>query len=427
MKTIYIYFISLLFVVNWASAQASKEEIFNNIEKTAGVYFAYPEKEIQPQTQVPAGYEPFYISHFGRHGSRYLVSDDEYKGMIDLFEAAEKSNALTGLGKEVLKRLQLLWQEVEWRGGDLSPLGVREQRGIAERMYNTYPGVFTDEAKMTACATTIVRCVLSMDAFCERLKELNPALSISRNSGMKWQRYLNHHTKKAIAYRSADDTWKPGYKKFEKAHVHPNRLIQSLFIHTSSFHKKTSPEAVMWALFGIAGGMQNVETKGSFYDIFTKQELFDLWQCKNYKTYVNDANSALSKGIMMDNAKPLLRSIIDSAEQIINRNGKGADLRFAHDGNIISLAMLLHLDGTYNSVSDPENFYKAWCDFKVAPMAGNIQIIFFRKKDSNDILVKFLHNEQEMNIPPVKTDLFPYYYWKDIAQYYRALLQGFRF
>lgn len=418
-----ICFIALFFLTLQAFAQASKEEIFDNIEKTAGVYFAYPEKDIKPQVPAPDGYEPFYISHLGRHGSRYLVSDDEYKGMIDLFEAAEKNNALTGLGKDVLKRLQLLWKEVEWRGGDLSPLGVREQRGIADRMFKTYPGVFTSESKMTACATTIVRCVLSMDAFCERLKELNPALSISRNSGAKWQHFLNHHTSKAIAYRSAADTWKPAYKQFEKAHVHPDRLIQSLFIRTGSFDKKINPETVMWALFGIAGGMQNVETKGTFYDIFTKQELFDLWQCKNYKTYVNDANSALNGGVMMENAKPLLKSIIDSAEQVIAINGRGADFRFAHDGNIIPLAMLLHLEGSYNSISNPADFYKAWCDFKVAPMAGNIQIIFFRKKDSNDILVKFLQNENEVSIPFVKSDLLPYYHWKDISEYYRTLLK----
>ena len=417
------YFIALLFVVNGTAAQASKEEIFSTIEKTAGVYFAYPEKEIKTQTPAPAGYAPFYISHLGRHGSRYLVSDDEYKNVIVLFESAEKNNALTGLGKDVLKRLQLLWKEVEWRGGDLSPLGVREQRGIAERMYKSYPQVFTNESKVSACATTIVRCVLSMDAFCERLKEFNPAMPISRNSGMKWQQYLNHHTAEAIAYRSAPDTWKAGYKQFEKQHVQPHRLMESLFMDKSFMNAKATPEKVMWSLFSIAGGMQNVETRISFYDLFTKQELFDLWQCRNYKTYVNDANSALNGGIMMANAIPLLRSILDSAEQIINTNGKGADFRFAHDGNIIPLAMLLHLDGSYNSVSDPADCYKAWCDFKVAPMAGNIQIVFFRKKGSKDILVKFLQNENEVLVPPVKSDVLPYYRWKDIARYYKTLLQ----
>lgn len=413
----------LFFFTQWVFAQTTREEIFDNIEKTGGVYFAYPEKEIRPQTPVPDGYEPFYISHLGRHGSRYLISDDEYKSMIDLFENAQKNNALTELGKDVLKRLQQLWTEVEGRGGDLSPRGIREQRGIAERMYSAYPAVFTRESKITACATTIVRCVLSMDAFCERLKELDPRLLISRNSGTRWQRFLNHHTEEAIAYRSAANTWKPGYIKFEKERVQPHRLSRSLFSNAKFMDEKTTPETVMWALFAIANGMQNVETKLSFYDLFTKQELFDLWQCKNYKTYVNDANSTLSAGIMMNNAKPLLKSILDSAQQVIQSNGKGADFRFAHDGNIIPLAMLLHLDGSFNSVADPANVYKAWSDFKVAPMAGNIQLVFFRKAGSDEILVKFLQQEREVLVPPVTSKLLPYYRWSDVLNYYQLLLK----
>ncbi|MBK7097673.1 MAG: histidine-type phosphatase [Sphingobacteriales bacterium] len=416
-----ICFLSLLFLFNTAWAQASKEEIFEKIEKTAGVYFAYPENEIVLKTKAPDGYKPFYISHLGRHGSRYLISDDEYKSIINIFEEAQKKYNLTDLGKNVLGRLQLVWKEVEFRGGDLSPQGVREQRGIALRMYQSYPEVFKKDSKMEACATMVVRCVLSMDAFCERLKEFNPSLSITRNSGAKWQRYLNYHTEKAIAYRSAEDTWKPGYKQFEKEHVFPDRLIKSLFTTTSIFDNKTTPETIMWGLYGIASGMQNIETKVSFYDIFTKQELFDLWQCRNYKLYVNDGNYAGSGGIMMDNAKPLLKNIIENAESIINNNSSGADFRFAHDGNIIPLAMLLHIKDSYNSINSPADFYKTWADFKVAPMAGNIQIVFFRKKKSKDILVKFLQNENEVLIPTIKSNRLPYYHWKDVLAFYKSL------
>lgn len=421
MKTNAFLLFLFLSVVWGVSAQTSKEEVFNTIEKTAGVYFAYPVKEIKPKTPAPTGYQPFYISHLGRHGSRYLISDEEYNGMIRLFEEAEKNNALTPLGKKVLDRLHLLWQEVEWRGGDLSPLGVQEQRGIAERMYKAYPEVFAAHSKLSACATTIVRCVLSMDAFCERLKELDPSLVIPRNSGMKWQRFLNHHTKEAIEYRSAANTWRPGYQEFEKAQVHPARLMASLFSEKKFLENKTSPEKVMWDLFTIAGGMQNVETKLSFYDIFTPEELFDLWQCKNYKLYVNDANSALNGGVMMKNALPLLQNILDSAAVIIKTKGHGADFRFAHDGNLIPLAMTLRLAGCDNSVSNPAEFYKAWSDFKVAPMAGNIQIVFYRKPKSDDILVKFLLNENEILAPAVKSDRLPYYHWRDIYAFYQSL------
>lgn len=419
-----IYLLLLLFAAFISAfSQTSKEELFATPEKTAGVYYAYPAKEIIPYTTPPKGYEPFYISHFGRHGSRYLISDSDYKDVLDRFENAYNNNALTDLGKDVYARLQQVWQEAELRGGDLSPLGIREHKGIAERMYITNPQVFSKDGKYTACATTIVRCVLSMDAFCERLKELNPSIQIERNSGMKWQSFLNHHTKEAIEFRSAKYTWREQHRKFQQEHVKPARLINSLFSDKDYINKNINPEETMWQLFYIAGGMQNIETDLSFYDIFEKQELFDLWQCKNYKLYVNDANGAINGGLMFENCKPLLKDILENASRIISTNGKGADLRFAHDGNIIPLAMLLHLDGCYNSVSNADEYYKAWSDFKVAPMAGNIQIIFYRKPKSDDILVKFLLHEKEILVPPIKTDMAPFYNWIDVKNYYESLLK----
>lgn len=422
MKRIYLLILSLTAFIA-VSAQTSKEELFATPEKTAGVYYAYPANEIKPYTAPPKGYEPFYISHFGRHGSRYLISDSDYKDVLDQFEEAYKNGALTNLGKDVYTRLQQVWREAELRGGDLSPLGIREHKGIAERMYTANPQVFTKEGTYTACATTIVRCVLSMDSFCERLKELNPSIQIDRNSGMKWQNYLNHHTKEAIEFRSAKYTWREQHRKFQNEHVKPMRLINSLFSNKDYINKNINPEETMWQLFHIAGGMQNIETNLSFYDIFDKQELFDLWQCKNYKLYVNDANGAINGGLMFENCKPLLKDILEKASHVISTNGKGADMRFAHDGNIIPLAMLLHLDGCYNSVSNPDEYYKAWSDFKVAPMAGNIQIVFYRKPKSDDILVKFLLHEKEILVPPIKTDIAPFYNWTDVKTYYESLLK----
>ena len=52
-------------------------------------------------------------------------------------------------------------------------------------------------------------------------------------------------------------------------------------------------------------------------------------------------------------------------------------------------------------------------------MAANIQIIFYRKDGSDDVLVKFLLNENETTLPEVKTDFAPYYHWRDVNAYYR--------
>jgi hypothetical protein len=71
--------------------------------------------------------------------------------------------------------------------------------------------------------------------------------------------------------------------------------------------------------------------------------------------------------------------------------------------------------------SNIDSLYTHWANFQVIPMAANIQIIFYRKEGSKDILVKFLQNEHESSIP-LKTDCAPYYHWKDVEAYYRTEL-----
>ena len=50
-------------------------------------------------------------------------------------------------------------------------------------------------------------------------------------------------------------------------------------------------------------------------------------------------------------------------------------------------------------------------------MGCNIQMIYYRKKGSNDVLVKVLLNEHEATLP-VKTNVAPYYHWRDVRDYF---------
>ncbi|GAB6013185.1 histidine-type phosphatase [Viscerimonas tarda] len=418
MEKINSFILILLLAICNMVAQTTQEEIFETPEKFGGVNYAYPVKNITSKTPAPESYEPFYISHFGRHGSRYLVSDNEYKHLLDVFQEADSCNALTASGKDVYRRLKTIWQEAEGHGGELTPLGTCQQRGIAERMYKQYPEVFSGNAQVTAVSTTVGRCIRSMEIFCRHLTDLSTGLSVSQDTDPRHMDYLNYHTEQAVQFRYSPDTWKEKYNQFEKEHVYPERLVKNLFSDNRFLQEKINADALMWELYNVASSTQNMQTDISLYDLFEKEELFDLWQCKNYSLYVQYANAAENGGIMMENAKPLLKNIIENANHVIKTKGNGASFRFGHDGNIIPLAMLLHLKDCYNSVSNPSEFYKAWNDFKVAPMAGNIQIVFFRKKGSDDILVKFLHNENEILVPPVKSDVLPYYHWSDLVEYY---------
>lgn len=418
---IYCKFITILFLLAWGLScvgQTTREEMYETPEKTGGVYYTYPLPTTSP-TPPPPGYEPFYISHYGRHGSRYLISDRDYRWVTDLLQEARDCGALTPLGEDVYRRLCLVWEEAEGRGGDLSPLGERQHRGIAERMYNHYPQVFQGDTEISARSTVVLRCALSMVAFGTRLKELNPRLRITYESSERYMNYLNFHTDESNRFTGKEGPLYEEYRKFEAAQTRPARLINSLFSDKDFVRMRVNPENLMWGLYWIASDMQNMETPVSFYDLFEKEELFDLWQCINYRFYYGNANHAAGKGIVIANVKPLLKNILESAEEVIRRNGKGATLRFGHDGNVIPLAGILRIGNCNVAVSDPYELYKVWSDFKIVPMAGNIQLVFFRK--GQDVLVKFMLNEQEVRIP-VKTDRFPFYHWKDVSAYYRGIL-----
>ena len=76
--------------INWKVAPVTlpphnlKEEIIHSPEKMGSIYYAYPTPN-GIQTPVPEGYSPFYVSHYGRHGSRWMTSDERYLEVIRVF------------------------------------------------------------------------------------------------------------------------------------------------------------------------------------------------------------------------------------------------------------------------------------------------------------------------------------------------------
>lgn len=401
-------------------AQTTFEEIRADLNKAGGVYLAYPTVETK-QTPAPKGYKPFYVSHYGRHGSRYLLSDRDYQWIIQLMEKAETVNGLTPLGHDVLKRLNMVWEEAQGRAGDLTPLGVRQHQGIAERMSKNFPEVFRGKRHVSARSTVVYRCAMSMVAFGDRLKQLNPQLDMSYEMSEKYMSYLNYHSARSNAFtHGKKGPWVEEYRKFEEAQVHPDRLVSTLFSNADFIRCEVNPSELMWGLYWIAVDMQDMETPVSFFDLFTAKEMFDLWQCVNYRFYMGNANPLASNGIVMANAKSLVENILESADAAIKDRSIAATLRFGHDGNVIPLLALLQIENFDVAVAGPAEVYKHWCDFKATPMASNVQIVFFENK-AGDILVKFMHNEKEVHVP-VKTDQWPFYHWNDVKEYYQKRL-----
>src|SRR5574344_2942133 len=185
-------FIALFLPFLSLSAQTTKEEVMKNILQAGSTYYSYPGPSGK-LTPAPKGYKPFYISHYGRHGSRWLLHRHTYEELKQTLDKAAEAGALTPYGLEVRQRYAKVFDNGRYRAGELSPLGVKQHRQIAERMYRNYPEILRKPIHIEAVATVYSRCILSMAAFSERLKELNPRLDITRTAGEMTTTYLNFY------------------------------------------------------------------------------------------------------------------------------------------------------------------------------------------------------------------------------------------
>ena len=89
------------------TAQTAREEIEANKYLAGSNYLDYNRQmTTKALTPAPKGYTPFYMSHYGRHGSRWLISKDSYTSVVEPMQKARQYGKLTAKGEEVLRQLE---------------------------------------------------------------------------------------------------------------------------------------------------------------------------------------------------------------------------------------------------------------------------------------------------------------------------------
>jgi len=390
--------------------EAQKQLAQKQPEVMSSVYRAYPVPLAIP-SPLPEGYKPIFISHYGRHGSRYLTEDKRYTDLIKLFE----KNQLTELGSKTLERIRICWKQAQGRGGDLTRTGEQQHRGIADRMFSNYPDLFRDNAGLIAYSSTSRRCMMSMMAFCERLKERNPRLTILRDVCEKNMEFIAKPFPEQAAL--VKDTKQESYKAFaamKKKTQMTQGFMARLFVHPE---KIKEPYKWMEELFFLAQNMQDCGRPTELLDIFTANELYSVWRIKNASNYLIDGDSPLSRGIPFKAAQTLLGHFIKDADKALAEHRTGATLRFGHDTSLLRLLTRMKINECCPATSDLESVALVWQDYNLAPMAANLQVIFYQNAQGNT-LVRLLLNENEvhLNLPATNG---AYYDWQAVKNYWK--------
>ena len=420
MKTKIIAII-LIGLTSTLSAQSLDAKFFDaNPDAAGGIYYTYRFSN-SDVTPAPKGYKPFYVSHFGRHGSRWHASKGVYTYPQQMLNKAAKEGELTEVGKILQQKVDAIARRAYGREAELSPQGIAEHRGIAERMYYSFPKLFKGkDAFVESRSSDVPRCILSMAAFNERLKEINPKLKIYRTTNDSVQVYLRPSYGRKSIYKESH-TFGNSFINPKIAEYLPQiarRIYSEKFIEAQDSAKLFSS---IRTLFYLAICIQDTEGDLRIHDIFTGEERAAIWEAINKERYANYGASVRWGDAILGDGANLIREVVMDADRVIEEvnNGKTtrtAFLRFGHDYTVISALAVMQAVGKCARVENFDNLKNEWQDFNISPMAANIQWIFYRNK-AGEVIVKLLHNE-EQTLLPIQSDIAPYYKWEDVRKFF---------
>lgn len=402
------------FLMAWGQRANVREEVFANPLRSYGNDFPYPAGTCR-QTPAPKGYKAFYLSHYGRHGSRYYWEATLYKRIDSLLTSAHYKGILTEAGEKFYQEFSAIKPELTVGVTELTPLGYAQHVRIAQTMYESFPDIFEKGGHVEAFSSLEGRCIVSMAAFCQSLAARNKKLDIYQRASKA--------TLNAVVPDAKENpqrwTVKPDEfpVKGEPASAKSPAAGKKAFVERF-FKEGTLGDREAWAvqsfLHTFYTTLPSIGHEGMMGEPYSVEEMYSRWETSNAGSYRHYWTRRFL-------AVPIVEDILERADAVISgKSAEIADLRFGHDSYLAPLNILLGLDGSFTVPENPDDFKYVYQNYNTC-MAGNIQLIFYKSaKPGAEILVKALLCGRETTLPLPK-DQHPYYKWSDFQEYYREL------
>ncbi|MBO4475881.1 MAG: phosphodiester glycosidase family protein [Bacteroidales bacterium] len=416
MKRLLLICLALWSVTALAQRTGVREEVLADWNKCSGLDCLY---DFSPKasTPVPKGYEAVYISHYGRHGSRYAYTEKAYTIFLNLLSEGRRQDNLTPYGEALLNKLEPFWDNVKYRVGDLTPLGWEQHQYIGRTMVKSFPTAFGKGSVVDACSSGSTRSIVSMGSCCAAISREAPLASVyGHQSKLDIQATRPNEGPNPFKYtgpanvfpypESSEDFFLrrfPGYRD----------VLARVFKDPDSCLGRYNPYRVFFHLYMLIAGMNSLpeDIRVDISDLVTPQEYATLWECDNYerlREYIAYRTPCSS----------IVDDIIAKADEALASGTRGAHLRFGHDHVAMALFMIMDIDGFDHFPSDPDDLVYWFQTFR-ARMATNIQLVFFapKKNRKGDVLVKLLLNGEEARLGDLEPYSGPYYRWSDARSY----------
>lgn len=402
-----------------------EEELRQDPEKAGGIYYIDPFDDVNV-TSAPAGYKPFYITGYFRHGARQMDDNYTYPDVYNSLKQAAEASNLTSLGESIWKRVSEFWPRFDLRVCDLTMVGYRQSKQLGQRMADNYPEVFAGDPFVKTISTSVVRVSETMHGFNLGLQSRMPELEWDIIDATRTNiRYMNPYAdgnpdKIALdqVLRDFRGEWYQRYKSYALSMFNPDEFLSRLFVDIDQVKKDYDAFDLMWRYWLAASVMQNLNEQMPIWDVFSEKEIIGWTKAENYKYYMQKGPDPVNMTRGWGYGTRILRGIMDSAKENIELGRHGVDLRFGHDGVLMATMTALQADDWATEVSDPDAVSDIWQVWNI-PMNANLQLVFYKSESSDEILVKAMLNERDCKLPFEAVN-GSFYKWSEMYPYYKA-------
>ena len=436
---------TLILSISGLSCLAQPEVVLGDPFKSSGLDNIY-DFDAQICTAAPKGYEAFYISHYGRHGSRYPYTATVATALLDLLhEAGEKEN-LSEYGSGLMARLELFMEKAGNHIGELTDLGRQQQYRLAGEMAERYPQAFRKGAVVTAQASSSSRSILSMASFCTALARKCPSIRIDQFQGFaETQATAPNMGRNPLRIKGPGlgNPYRESPAEFMQRRFpeFTETVLGKMFRDPYAALGDRDVQYLMDHIYMLIGGMNSLPdgVRMDFSDIATPETLARMWELDNYQRFceyivytasccsvfkdiIERADARLA---LLDSAAGKLEGRADGrAERRAEGRAEGADLRFGHDHVLMSLLMIADIDSFGELPENPDELGLVFQTFR-SPMAANLHFVFYRPKNGRGpILTGLSLNGQPARLSALDKELgispdeSGFYRWDDVKAWF---------
>ena len=400
----------------FAPRSAVREEVLADWNKSSGLDCIYDlsEKKLTP---APKGYEPVFVSHYGRHGSRFAYTEKAYSILLDMLRKASAKGNLTPYGEELLSQMEVFWKKARYQVGDLTALGWEQHRQIAKTMVKSFPAAFQAGSRVDACSSPSVRSIISMSSCISSIAKEAPKASVYAHQGLLDVQATRPNTgKNPFRYQGPRAPFpyaESSEEYFLRRFPEYNKVLGRMFKDPVKALGNRNVWDVFFNLYMFVGGMNSLpeDVRFDVSQLLTREEYAVLWETDSYERFIEYLPYRIPVCSIIDD-------IIAKSDARLAAADRGADLRFGHDHVVLSLLMAMGVEGfgiiPYNADDLP-----FWFQTFRSPMGANLQLVFYQPKGkkAGDTLVKLLLNGEEARFSQMDTVQGPYYRWEDLRKY----------